>query len=136
MPEKNKNCVRCQKQLGFRKHDPESSNWGFGDGKLCNNCFEYVKDGIKYFDADYILGYSRFPFRLEGKLYIQMFDERNRVIFEPKKKSQYEIDILPQRLVDCNIRNKRGRFIGEANAHSEYDENQRKKIYQTRFSRR
>jgi ribosomal protein S27AE len=101
--EKNRNCVRCQKPLGFRKHEPENSNWGFEDGKLCNSCFDYVKDGIKRFDANYIEGYSRFPFRMEGKLYIQTFDESNRVIFEPKKKSQYEIDIPPERLVDCNI---------------------------------
>jgi ribosomal protein S27AE len=40
---------------------------------------------------------------MEGKLCIQTFDERNRVIFDPKKKSQYEIDIPPERLVDCNI---------------------------------
>ena len=40
---------------------------------------------------------------MEGKLFIQLFDERNRVIFDPKKKSQYEIDIPPEQLVDCNI---------------------------------
>jgi hypothetical protein len=50
--EKNRNCVRCQKPLGFRKHDPESSNWGFEDRKLCNSCFEYVKGGIKKFEAN------------------------------------------------------------------------------------
>jgi hypothetical protein len=101
--EKNRNCVRCQKPLGFRKHEPENSNWGFEDGKLCNSCFDYVKDGIKRFDANYIEGYSRFPFRMEGKLFIQLFDERNRVIFDPKKESKYEIDIPPEQLVDCNI---------------------------------
>ena len=51
---KNRNCVRCQKPLGFRKHDPESSNWAFEDRKLCNSCFEYVKGGIKQFDANYV----------------------------------------------------------------------------------
>jgi hypothetical protein len=95
--------VRCEKPVGFRKHNPESSNWGFQDGKLCNSCFEYIKDGIKEFDANYIDGYSRFPFRMEGKLCIQIFDERNKVIFDPKKESQYEIDIPPEQLVDCNI---------------------------------
>jgi hypothetical protein len=61
MDEKNRNCVRCHKRLGFRKHDPEDSNWGFAEGKLCNDCFDYVKSGIKKFDANYIEGVFEIP---------------------------------------------------------------------------
>ena len=67
--EKNKtDCARCQKHLGFRKRDPDDSNWGFDSGKLCNRCYDYIKDGIKEYEANYDEGYSRFPFKIEGKL--------------------------------------------------------------------
>ncbi len=59
-----------------------------------------------------------------------MFDERNRVIFDPKKKSQYELTISTEHLLDCNVVTKKIGFIGAANAY------ERKKIYPTRFSRR
>ena len=71
----NNACGRCQKQLGFRKHEPTNSNWGFEEErKLCKECFELIRDGIREFYTNYIHGYSRFPFPIEGKIFVQTFD--------------------------------------------------------------
>lgn len=133
MSEKNNNCLRCEKRLGFRKLDPEDSNWGFEKGKLCSDCFDYIKNGIKKFDANYVEGYSRFPFKMEGKLFIQTFDERNTVIFDPKKKTQYEIMIPPEKLVDCNIVTKKEDSIARRMLTANISKSKEKKLFKLDF---
>jgi len=98
-------CVRCQNTLGLRSHEPDEEYWGFS-GKLCKGCYEFVKDSIQEYDASYIEGYDRLPPDIEGHLSILLFDERNTIVFTPKKKGYLPIQITSEMLADCKIINR------------------------------
>jgi hypothetical protein len=98
-------CVRCQNILGFRSHEPDEEYWGFS-GKLCKACYGFVKDSIQEYDASYIDGYSRLPPDIEGHLSILLFDERNTIVFTPKKKGYLPLQITSDLLADCKIINR------------------------------
>lgn len=76
------NCVRCQKRLGIFKRDPEPT-WGL-DGKICDDCVNYIRNGIAVYNGEYIEGYSKLTSRTEGFLSIHLFDHRNKIFFMTK----------------------------------------------------
>jgi hypothetical protein len=102
---KRDTCARCDNTLGLRSHEPEEEYWGF-DGKLCKGCYELVKSDIQQYDAHYISGYDRLPSEIEGHLSVLLFDEKNTVVFSPKKKSYLPLQITSDLLVDCKIINR------------------------------
>ena len=87
--EKDKNCARCNKPIGIRNHDAEESG-GF-DGKLCHSCYEIVREGVKVYDVTYYSGHSQLPIPVDGRLYIHLFDQANKVIFKPKRDDGFHI---------------------------------------------
>jgi hypothetical protein len=74
-------------------------------GKLCKGCYAYIKSGIHEYEACYINGYNRLPEEVEGHLSVLFFDERNKIIFTPKK-SYIHLQITSSFLTDCKIINK------------------------------
>jgi hypothetical protein len=102
---KNNTCARCESALGLRSHEPDEKYWGI-EGKLCKNCYVSVKSGIQEYDAYYISGYNRLPEEVEGRMSVLLFDERNEIIFTPKKKSYIPLRITADSLTDCKIINK------------------------------
>src|SRR5919198_5317275 len=101
---KNNTCARCETALGLRSHEPDEKYWGI-EGKLCKNCYASVKSGIQEYDAYYISGYNRLPEEVEGRISVLLFDEKNEIIFTPKKKSYIPLRITANSLTDCKIIN-------------------------------
>src|SRR5689334_5744978 len=99
---KHNTCARCENTLGLRSHEPDEKYWGI-DGKLCKNCYASVKSGIQEYEAHYISGYNRLPDDIEGRIIVLLFDERNEIIFTPKKKSFIPLRITANSLTDCKI---------------------------------
>ena len=102
---KNNKCARCETALGLRSHEPDEKYWGI-DGKLCKNCYASVKSGIQEYDAYYISGYNRLPEEVEGRMSVLLFDEKNEIIFTPKKKGLIPLRITADSLTDCKIINR------------------------------
>src|SRR5919198_4057217 len=102
---KNNTCARCETALGLRSHEPDEKYWGI-EGKLCKNCYASVKSGIQEYDAYYISGYNRLPEEVEGRISVLLFDEKNEIIFTPKKKSYIPLRITANSLTDCKIINR------------------------------
>jgi hypothetical protein len=65
-----------------------------------------VKSGIQEYDAYYISGYNRLPEEVEGRMGVLLFDERNEIIFTPKKKSYIPLRIIANSLTGCKIINR------------------------------
>lgn len=76
------NCSRCHRELGFSKNDPDPT-WGF-DGKLCDDCNNYIKKGIAIYKVEYLEGHSELSTKIEGTLSIFLFDHQYRIIFVTK----------------------------------------------------
>jgi hypothetical protein len=99
---KRDTCARCQKMLGIRSHEPDADYWGFS-GKLCNPCYDLVKSDIQQYEAYHISGYDRLPVEIEGHLSVLLFDEKNTIVFSPKKKGYVPLQITSDLLEDCKI---------------------------------
>src|SRR5215212_9019255 len=98
-------CARCQNNIGFRSHDPDEQYWGI-DGKLCKSCYTTIKSGIQEYESYYLGGYTRLPQELEGRMTVLVFDERNEIIFTPKKKGFIPLRITADSITDCKIINR------------------------------
>lgn len=97
---KEKNiCSRCDKELGFVKHEPEIS-WGFL-GKLCKDCFNHIKNSIQEYEAEYQGGYSKMTNKQKGSLLLYLYDNTNRIIF--RNKNSIFIDIDSNSLISSEI---------------------------------
>ena len=94
------NCARCQKPLGFSKKDPDST-WGF-DGKICDDCNNYIRNGLVTYKSEYVEGYSKLQSRIEGYLTIQLFDHRNKILFTTKNPDT-NLEITPNTLLEYDI---------------------------------
>jgi hypothetical protein len=90
-------CSRCHKELGFSKNDPAES-WGF-DGKLCDDCYNYINRGIAIYNVEYVEGHSELTTRVDGILYIYLFDHQNKIIFKTKN-GDYRTEITTDDLID------------------------------------
>jgi len=99
---KHDTCARCNNTLGLRSHEPEEEYWGI-NGKLCKNCYDLVKSDIRQYDAHHISGYDRLPAEIEGDLSVLLFDEKNTIVFSPKKKGFLPLQITSDLLEDCKI---------------------------------
>ena len=94
------NCARCKKPLGFSKKEPDST-WGF-DGKICDDCNNYIRNGLVTYTVDYADGYSKIPSRTQGSLTIQLFDHRNKIFFTTKNPN-LNLEINPDTLLEYDI---------------------------------
>ena len=81
-------CARCDKKLGLRKIKPKT-DWQI-DGKICTSCNEYICENTSYYEAQYKEDEPNFP-KQKGTLGIQNFDNKRRIIFLAKDKTQFEI---------------------------------------------
>src|ERR671939_755226 len=50
--------------------------------------------------------YNRLPEEVEGRMSVLLFDEKNEIIFTPKKKSYIPLRITANSLTDCKIINR------------------------------
>jgi hypothetical protein len=91
------NCARCQKPLGFSKNDPEPT-WGF-DGKICDNCIKYIRNGIAVYKVQYLEGHSKLRSKTEGLLAVYLFDRQYRIIFTTKNRD-FRTEILTDDFLD------------------------------------
>ena len=90
-------CARCQKPLGFSKNDPDPT-WGF-DGKICDNCLKYIRNGIAVYKVQYLEGHSKLPSKTEGLLAVYLFDRQYRTIFTTKNRD-FRTEILTDDFLD------------------------------------
>ena len=94
------NCARCQKPLGFSKNIPNPT-WGF-EGKICDKCQDYIRKGMAVYNVEYIEGHSKIPNRIKGLLGIQLFDHRNRILFESDNKD-FNLEITSENFLGDSV---------------------------------
>lgn len=87
----NDSCSRCKKKLGLRKLQPRN-DWGIA-GKICKDCNDFLDVNAPVFEAEYKDGHSKYPQKMKGKLIVQNFDNKNRVLFLVQSNIAIEIPV-------------------------------------------